>query len=428
MPKPKSSHPKLREHKASSRAYVVLNGRTIYLGKHNDPKAHTDYWALIAKWEASGRSLEGVATAADDAAGGAYTFAHLIRDFMEHARDYYGECGEAASYKSVCRLLRVFHEREPVASFGPLKLRTLREHMVAGDWYYTRRGAVVKAQPWNRTNANAQTNRIKRMFKWAVGREIIDANTLHALQAVEALRAGKTKAKPPRKVGPVSEAMVNDVLPHLSRQVAALVRVMWLTGMRPSEACAMRPLEIDATGDVWLYKPSQHKTEHHGIARVIPIGPQCVEVLKPFMDRDAGAFMFSPIEAERERRAALTAARVTPASCGNRPGTNRREKPNRTPGEKYDASSLLKAVTRACANAYPLPKGIWSNSAEGKAWRKQHAFTPYQLRHAAATRTRQATGGLEAVQVMLGHRNQSTTEVYAEPDLKAAVEAARRFG
>lgn len=56
------------------------------------------------------------------------------------------------------------------------------------------------------------------------------------------------------------------------------------------------------------------------------------------------------------------------------------------------------------------------------AWRKLHVWHPHQLRHNAATRLRREYG-LEAAQVILGHKTLSVTELYAEKN----VEAARRI-
>jgi integrase len=53
--------------------------------------------------------------------------------------------------------------------------------------------------------------------------------------------------------------------------------------------------------------------------------------------------------------------------------------------------------------------------AERKAWRASHVWNPHQLRHSAATRIRREFG-LDAAQVVLGHRTLAVTQVYAEQD------------
>ncbi len=72
--------------------------------------------------------------------------------------------------------------------------------------------------------------------------------------------------------------------------------------------------------------------------------------------------------------------------------------------------------------ARPAPKKL--DTDERKAWEKAHRWAPNQLRHAAGTEIR-AKYGLEAAQVILGHSKASTTEIYAERDLRLAVQVAR---
>ena len=51
--------PSLRLHKASGRAYTVLNGKAVYCGEHGAPEAEQRYHQVIAEWLASGRQLPG---------------------------------------------------------------------------------------------------------------------------------------------------------------------------------------------------------------------------------------------------------------------------------------------------------------------------------------------------------------------------------
>ena len=86
----------------------------------------------------------------------------------------------------------------------------------------------------------------------------------------------------------------------------------------------MRKCDIDRSARVWIYRPRTHKTAHHGHDREILIGPRAQSAIAPFLlGRDDEAYLFSPKEAEEERRRAQHAARKTPPRSGNRPGTNR---------------------------------------------------------------------------------------------------------
>ena len=179
---------------------------------------------------------------------------------------------------------------------------------------------------------------------------------------------------------PISDADILATLEHLPVVVADMVQLQRLTGARPGEICIMRPGDINRTGDVWEYVPESHKTEHHDKARVIFIGAKGQRILLPYLLRAADAYCFSPREAEGKRRAAQHEARKVPIQYGNSPGTNRKAKPRRTAGEKYDRNSYARAVRRAAVAA---GIGTWS---------------PHRLRHTFATEVRKSFG-LEAVQV-----------------------------
>ena len=72
-----------------------------------------------------------------------------------------------------------------------------------------------------------------------------------ALQAVAALRAGRTEARETGPVRPVSEECVNAILPHVTPQVRAMIELQQLTGMRPNEVTAIRPMDIDRSQATW---------------------------------------------------------------------------------------------------------------------------------------------------------------------------------
>ena len=60
-------------------------------------------------------------------------------------------------------------------------------------------------------------------------------------------------------------------------------------------------------------------------------------------------------------------------------------------------------------------------------WRKAHAWTPHQLRHAAGTAIRREHG-IELARIILGHSSAFTTEIYAEADRQEAREVVARIG
>jgi integrase len=224
--------------------------------------------------------------------------------------------------------------------------------------------------------------------------------------------------------------------------------------MRPGEVCRLRTCDVDTTGKVWQYNPPRHKTSYLGHSRHIRIGPKAQAVLAPFLKPDLQAFVFSPADAERERREALHRTRQTPMSCGNKPGSHRSDEPKKTPGTRFTRTSYLNAIYAGCDAAFPPPADLarhrvparrgkdvtrresvkeWKQRlgekkwAELKRWRAEHRWHPNRLRHTAGTKIRK-TYGLEAARVILGHRSTETSEIYAEIDQAKAEQIMGEVG
>src|SRR5262249_44575238 len=142
---------------------------------------------------------------------------------------------------------------------------------------------------------------VKLAFRWAVAEEMVSPVVSHGLQAVAALEAGRTTAGETEPVVPADDAAVEATVPYLSRQVATMVRLQRLTGMRSGEVVIMRGADVQRDGPVWLYRPVTHKGEHHGKQRVVPLGPNAQAVLAPFLLAEPEGYLFCPRQAERER-------------------------------------------------------------------------------------------------------------------------------
>ena len=263
------------------------------------------------------------------------------------------------------------------------------------------------------------------MFRWGVENELVPVTVDQALRCVQGLRKGKTPAPETVPVGPVDDAVVEQTLPFFSPIVADMVRFQRLTGCRPQEVCLIRPCDIDTTNVAWKYRPESHKTEHHDRDRVICIGPKAQKILRPYLQREAGTYCFVPKEAERERRAERHRDRVTPMGQGNSPGSNLKSSPRKSPGERYKTASYRRAIHRACEKAFPPPEKL--TAPELVAWRVEHQWSPNQLRHTAATEIRK-NFGLEAAQILMGHSKCDVKQIYAERDLKRAMEIVHRVG
>lgn len=416
--------PKYRHHKAKGLAVVTLDGRDIYLGRYGTEKSKREYQRITGEWLANGRKLP-----APPARRFRITVAEIILAHLEYAEQRYvlpnGEqSSQVQSIKEAMRPLRYMYGNTPAVDFGPLALKNIRNVMINDD-------------DLARSTVNKRIDLIKRAFKWAAAEELIPAEVHTALSKVEGLRRRELGVRESDPVKPVADEHVEVLKPHLSNVVWSMIQVQRMTGMRPGEVVIMRGCDIDTNGPVWTYTPQRHKTEHHGHSRVIFIGPKAQEVLRPFLRPNLSEYLFSPADATTEQRAKRTAARTTPLSCGNRPGTNRKRKPARTAGNRYTRDTYRRAIERACDAAFPPPahlarktwpsgkpaegKGAWlarltpEQRQELEAWRRKHRWHPNQLRHTFATEIRRHHG-LEASQVLLGHAKANVTQVYAERD------------
>ncbi|AQT69206.1 site-specific tyrosine recombinase XerC [Anaerohalosphaera lusitana] len=338
------------------------------------------------------------------------TIAELVKAYLEFAQTYYihdnGREIQAIKYATK-QLVDNFADL-PIEEFGPRRLKDVREFMIEENL--------------SRRVINSRVGIIRRMFKWAVSEQIASPMAYHALGAVDGLRRGYTNAREVEPVRAIDEEYVYKVLPYASDTIAAMIELQLLTGMRPCELTIMRPCDITKKDDVWHYRPQKHKNSFRGLERIISIGPRGQEILRPFLLKKRTDYCFSPQETENKRRRELTLTRKTPLSCGNRPGTNRKAKPQRAPRDHYDTRSYGQAVKRAINTARREIKRQGGNPDE-----ELPKWTPYQLRHTAATKIRKVFN-YETAGALLGHSNLSATQIYAERNQGLADMAAQQFG
>ena len=411
----KSRVPALTHHKATGQGVVRLNGKDFYLGKFGSDECLARYNEKIAEFTRCGRQI--LPKTAD------LIVNELVAAYIEYAAATYQKGGEPTSQVALigaaireCRLLcGPTFARE----FGPKKLKAVRQRFVDSGLC--------------RREVNRRTRIVIQMFKWAASEEMVPGSVHVDLSTVEGLRKGKTSAPDHPKIKPVDLADVEAVKPHVSRQVAAMVSLQQFTGMRPGEVSIMRTIDIDMSGDDWIYTPESHKCEHHeGQERHIVLGPEAREILKPWLRADQQVYLFSPAEAEAERRDNQRAARKTPVQPSQ---VIRGRKKAKIFGVRYSRLSYAQAIERGCDKAFPHPEldGVRDQylSDDQKAdllkWRKAHRFAPNRIRHTYGTAVRKEYG-LEAVAAVLGHAKMSTSEIYAEQDMTLATKVARKMG
>jgi integrase len=392
MPRRTNTPPSLCHHKGTDRAYIKLDGRRHYLGKWGSRESQSAYKRFCREW-----LLTGQPPAANI---GAIEVTEIVCDYLEHAKVVYSRDGKPGSeylvVKAAMDRWNKLYGETSVLKFGPVAFKAVRQ-----SWMDEGR---------SRGTITHYLRHIRKAIAFAVENEKLPVDILTAIQSVASIRRNQYQSNPARKLGPVTDSVVERTLPYLPRQIRDMVQIQRLTGMRPGEVCIMRPCDISQSGKIWHFEPQRHKTEQHDIRRVVAIGKRAQAILRPYLNRAVDSYCFSPAEAMEEIRAERTAARITPDNQGNQVGSNRKRSPKRKPRGCYDSDSFRRRISEVC-KANDIPK--WS---------------PNQLRKSFATEARKV-GSLEHAQSALGHTTKETTEkYYAEVDMSLADEVVKKIG
>ena len=345
--------PRYRRRKDRDSAYVEMDGQRIGLpGRVNSPESLAEYRRLLGEYLRSHGVVRMQTGTAD-----ATVVSDLVRLWLRHCRVYYGtsntRSNEYANCVNAARLLLALLGTTPIGYVGATQLEQARDAAITGRWTWPQ--AKKPIVPWSRSYTNAQINKLKRMFRWGVTHGLVSAEQAATIAALPPLKRGRTLARETAPVEAVPDAVVDATLPFLPTVVQAMVGIHRLTGMRSDNLCSMRPMDIDRSAPVWLYRPAAHKGSHRAKDMVVTLGPKCQAILTPYLDRPADAPCFCPREASRR-------------STGRR-----------APGTRYTTGTYRNAVRRAVKRANkahqsdPIP--MWH---------------PHQLRHTAADNAKRA--------------------------------------
>ena len=169
------SIPKYRHHKGSGQAFVQVNGRRHYLGKWDSPKSKEVYARFVAELAVS------PVVPRPNSPASQLTMLELMDAYWQFAVGYYQKDGRPTRYiddiKLALRPVKMLYSTTLVTSFGPLALQAIQ-------------GQLANRHLARKT-INSITSTIKRMFKWAVSRELIPPHIYQALATVEGLRRGR---------------------------------------------------------------------------------------------------------------------------------------------------------------------------------------------------------------------------------------------
>jgi integrase len=364
------------------------------LGPYDSPKSRVEYARIIGEYLANKTPQSRTAKRE-----GRPCFGPLVVDYVSHLKTYYGDVTETANCKRALKPLTELYVDFYVEDFGPLQFKAVRD-------------AHLQDKNRSRGYVNGLMARVLRFLKWAVGEGVAPSSIYESCKCVAPLKRGKCSAKESDPVEPVDLSLVNATLPFMTQVLADMVRFQLATACRSGELIQITPAMVDRTSSVWIIEMDRHKTANSGKDRTLYLGPKAQAILAPYLLRGEDVPCFSPTESEAQRLAAKHAARVTPLSCGNKPGSrrvNRTRAPKNPPSDRFSTGTYGRAIKNSCVRA------------DQKHW------TPHQLRHTAATEIRKQFG-LEAAQVILGHSEMNVTQIYAEKNRALAIKVARKIG
>lgn len=306
------------------------------------------------------------------------TVEDLCQGYCRHALVYYrdrkGEqTGEAVNVTWGLRFYRREIGRKRIDDVTHAELVEVRRKMVE-------EGSA-------RTSVNKRIGIWNRMMGWALDEGLIGAALKAELSQVSPLKAFRSQARDTEPIKAAEHHAVKAAIAMLPPNLADMVRVQELSGMRPGEVCKMRWEDVERKRGVWLYRPESHKNAYRGLPRVVVLGPMAQRALMRH-ERRSGR-VFCPRLAMLERYNEMREARKThvqPSQVDrSRPGAMRK------PGDAWIPTAYSRAVMQACKAAVEA-----GTMEAGDAW------APNQLRHACATRVRRWFG-INAARAVMGH-------------------------
>lgn len=353
--------------------------REVYLGKTGSPEAQQKYAQVVAELAAKMTQPATLPLALSQ-----WTVADVCGQFLDHADDSYSARGkEAKQYGYALRPVTVLFGTLPARDFGAEHLERVMVSMATGDWMdaATREeyASLRIATAWSRSVVSRRLTRVRTVWRWAEMRKLVPPGSLAALAPVRVPVRDDPRFRrtPPRQAA--TDADFETVCAECPPAVAAMLRLLYWSGMRPGEVRIMRPADIDRTGDVWRYTPREHKNDWRGQSRVVSLGPECQKILAPWLE-----------------------------GCGE---------------EEY----LFRPISRTAVNDHYTSEAL-SHAVSKAAQRAGVSFMAYSLRHSAKQRLTRAHG-LDKARAVLGQKSILSTDGYASGiDQDQADDTMRKAG
>ena len=389
-----TARPRMRHHKRSNQARATIAGKTYWLGRWGSPEAKLKFDRLLATVAGNAArqadpapSAVAAAAEADAPAPVGLTVGEVCNEWLswlQASRPGVEKTNTWGQGKAACMALMTVQDMA-AANFGPKAFQAVRQVIIDTPVMYRRKDGGVTEKKRSRRYVNDLANRVCQIWRWAVAQELIPADKLAAIEAVPSLRKGESNAAETQPRRAVAPELVEQVCQLLTDEQAALVMLLRVSAMRPSEACRIRLRDIHDTNlPVWRYQPLEHKTDYRGQKRHVPLGPRAQKIIRQQADlvgNDPDALLFSPRRSIRRDR---DGGDVLP--IGGR-GVSPRT------GDQFTPPTIRRAIQRA-AEKLGLPK-----------------WCTYQLRHLRLGEVADE-GGIDAVVAVSGHQRPDMSRYY----------------
>lgn len=406
MARTASKTPALRYHKQTRRYYIFTGGKRVYLGSHKGTAANR-------RLEIVASIIEGKpAPVAIASASGGTTLARALADFRLWALTHYTDSRAIARFDAVIAAAIAEHGETPADQFDGQGVEDIRN-------------ALTNRKPeLARGYINCLIRALKTAFAWMKRRKIVCANTLAEVRQVRALMAGEG-GRETTPIPPVEDWVIEATRRECSRTIRAMIDLQRATGMRPGELCRMRrcdlttlPSEVlpipgqrrtikamEAEGvPIWWYVPARHKNLHRGKMRIVPIGPDGQQILKPFLDRAHDNYIFRPADdLSLARQKALRA------------------------GPCYDVRAYHNAIVRAVGRANRVRKQAVERALV-PLFVSVPPWSPNQLRHAALEDAADRLDPEHAAAIGGHSASMRALDAYVQATIKKAASAAAKVG
>jgi integrase len=262
-------------------------------------------------------------------------------------------------------------DKRPVSEIGMPDLIRYRDHLIQCKQKNGKR--------LQRAYINKLVTVLKDVFREARKRGYIPASVLADMREVESLRRGEDGVMPDNPTTQaVPDADFLRTLPLVPPAYAAVLKILWITGMRPIELCRLTVGGFDKSdSECWTYHLTEHKTAGKGKQRFVGFGKTAQDILIPFLQgKSPSDFVFGKADIVRLRYG----------------GGGRDERGLRPSEIKRRANRQASIEARAAGKPMTAAQ---INVTVAKALQK-HGDIPhwavYQLRKAAGTRARLKLG------------------------------------